>query len=552
MTQDKGSSAPSDPHPQTGTLSRLSATNLLEALDAGELTSVELASALMERAAVIDRAGPGLSSIIALAEDALDEAATLDAERRAGRRRGILHGLVVLVKDNIDTSGALGTTAGSLALSGSPPPVDAFCVGLLKEQGALVIAKTNLSEWANFRGKHSSSGWSAVGGQTLNPHALNRSPGGSSSGSAAAVAAGLAPLAIGTETHGSILCPAAACGTVGLKPTVGLISRTGIVPISASQDTPGPLARTVADAALLLEALAGGGENRMASGRRGAFVDPEDSATRLRPVGIDTAYRAAAGRRCESLRVGVVRGEPFRGYHGGVDALADVACEALSHAGAKLVDPVDVGPLPIPSDELVVLTHEMKVGVNAYLERRASGRGGGVTGGRRGRGASSGRAGGVARSLREVIAFNATEPAERLDLFNQDLLELCEETAGLDAPKYRAARTRNRRRSRSAGIDKVLASFGVDALLAPTMSPAWQIDHLNGDAHVGAAWSQAAIAGYPSISVPVGAIAGLPVAVTLWGAAWSEAVLLALAGAIESELGPAPPPRWQQEVRLLA
>ncbi|MGH9291239.1 MAG: amidase family protein, partial [Acidimicrobiales bacterium] len=350
-----------DPHPPSAELARLSATDILARLESGDVSSVEVVSGLMARVEALDSSGPAISSVVTLSGSALDEAAACDRERRAGQVRGPLHGLAVLVKDNIDTE-RLGATAGSFALSGSRPAGDAATVTALKAAGAVVLGKTNLSEWANFRSRPSSSGWSAVGGQTRNPHALNRSPGGSSSGSGAAVASGLAPLAVGTETNGSILCPAAACGIVGVKPTVGLVSRTGIVPIAASQDTAGPMARTVADVALLLEVLAGSTE----------VPDPEDRATRRRPPGLDSAYRAAAVLSCRGLRVGVVRDGAFSGFHGPTDAAAAVAVEALRAAGAKVVDPVLSPGRASQVDEMVVLFHEMKAGINSYLARRCS------------------------------------------------------------------------------------------------------------------------------------------------------------------------------------
>ncbi len=512
-----------DPHPSSAVLAFSTASELLGTLGSGELTSESLTDALIERIEALDGRGPQLHSIISLHEGALDEARRLDAERRSSKLRGPLHGLPVLVKDNIDTAGALGTTAGSYALATSPPRVDATLVSGLRAAGAIILGKTNLSEWANFRGRVSSSGWSAVGGQCRNPHGLDRSPGGSSAGSGAAVAAGFAPFGIGTETDGSILCPAAACGIVGLKPTVGLVSRAGIVPISPSQDTAGPMARSVSDVALLLEVLAAAGTDR------------RDAATFKRPPASPAVggYIEAARRSPAGLRVGIARGEGFSGYHLPTDEAAEVAYEALRAAGVELVDPVGCERAN-DDDELLVLKTEFKSALEHYLAKRGGGSGSALW------------------SLAEVVAFNEANAAERLDLFGQDLLVESAAAGALDDPGYLAAQERNWRRTRKDGIDAACERHGIKALVAPTMPPSWLIDHVNGDAHSAAAWGQAAVAGYPSITVPVGLHHGLPVAVALWGPAWSEATLLSLAAAIERGIGPGPPPSWRGATGLLA
>ena len=510
----------------------------------GDTTSVEITEQLIARIEAVDQAGPRLRSVLEIAPDALDTAAALDAERRAGHVRGPLHGVPVLVKDNIDTAAPLHTTAGSLVFGDSSPPRDAALVQALRDAGALILAKTNLSEWANFRGRPSSSGWSAAGGQTRNPHALDRTPGGSSSGSASAVAARLAPLAVGTETDGSIICPAAACGVLGLKPTVGLVSRTGIIPISGSQDTPGPIGRSVEDVALLLEVLAravGDGEDPLASAKR-------------RPSGHESHYVALIGDgNLSGLRVGVPREGGYFGYHPPTDRVFSSILETMAGLGAEIVDPCDApGPqLYSGEDELVVLAHEFRVGAEQYFARRAAG---------------DGRAPGLPRTLDDVIDHAEGTPAERKDLFGIELLVQAAETRGLDSPEYRAAFDANRKRSRSEGLDRL---FGVgsaagakrdghepgpvDLVAVPAMSPAWLIDHVIGDEYLGAGWSPPAVAGYPSATIPIGTVGDLPVGVALWGPPWSEAMLLRVMFALERALGPevtSPVPPFAESVSL--
>jgi len=508
----------SEPHVPSAEAGYLRAVPLLAALEASETTTVGVVGALLDRIEAVDRAGPRLRSVLSVDERALEVAAELDEERRSGRLRGPLHGVPVLVKDNIDTEGPLGTTAGSLALAGRFPASDATLVAQLRRAGALVLGKTNLSEWANFRGRPSASGWSAVGGQCRNPHGLDRTPGGSSSGSGAAVAAGLAPLAVGTETDGSILCPAAVNGIVGLKPTVGLVSRSGIVPISPSQDTAGPMGRTVEDVALLLEALAA------------EEPDFADLATSRRPAHGPGGYLAATRRSAEGLRVGVASGPGFSDYHPPTDAAAAVAVEALRAAGVEVVDDVACQGAD-DEDELLVLCTEFRWALADYLSRRSEAPG----------------------ALDDVIAFNEATAAERLDLFGQDLLVRSAASPGLDDAGYLAARQRNWDRTRRDGIDALLERHGVDALVAPAMGPPWLVDYVAGDSSAGAAWGQAAVAGYPSITVPVGLLHGLPVGLALWGRAWSETTLLTLAAALERELGTGSPrPAWAEATASIA
>ncbi|TDW15443.1 amidase [Kribbella kalugense] len=433
---------------------------------------------------------------------ALTDAARLDTERDDGRVRGPLHGVPILVKDNIDTAD-LPTTAGSLALADQPPPPDdAPLVRRLREAGCVILGKTNLSEWANFRGSASSSGWSAYGGLTRNPYALNRSAGGSSSGSGAAVAAGLAEYAIGTETNGSIVCPAALNGIVGLKPTVGLIPQQGIVPISHSQDTAGPMTKTVEQAAALLSVLTGG----------------------------QTDYpEACRGTDLSNVRIGVPRG-PLWGYSTGLDQVTEHALELLSRCGATLVDQLS---LPTPGgdeDQLQVLAHELKVDMAAYLASR-------VPGG--------------PRTLDDLIAFNKAHASEELQWFGQELFERAAATEGLGAPVYVAARLTALRAGRD-GIDNLLRDNQLDALISPSYSPAWAIDLVNGDHVLGSSSSHAALAGYPLLSVPSGTVSGLPVGVTFSGTARSEVTLIRLAHAFETARiaadGPFPTPELTQWV----
>jgi amidase len=504
-----------DPHPPSAQLAYAGLADLRRALDAGETTSVELAETLLARIAAIDAAGPQLRSVLAVDEAAVEAARERDAERARGAGRGPLHGIPVVVKDNLDTAG-FASTAGSLALISAPPARDAFVVGALRDAGAVILAKTNLSEWANFRSMRSSSGWSAVGGQTRNPFALDRSPSGSSSGSGAAVAAGLAPLAVGTETDGSILSPSAVTGLVGVKPTVGLVSRSGVVPVAVSQDTPGPMARSVVDAAALLGVLAGFDPADPSHARRPADL-PDDYRPFCRPDGLVGCRiglpRAAASERARFS---------FSGYHRASDALFAAAIAAMRDAGATVIESVAVPGAeqePEGDDELVVFCHEFHDGLDRYLGARVVATGGGP------------------RSLAEVVAFNTAHAEAELALFGQDLLERSVATGGLDDEAYRVARARCLEYSGPQGIDHALDGSGLDALAVLTTAPAWCIDHVNGDTFLGAGYSIAAVAGYPSITVPIGTVHGLPVGLAFLGRAWSEAVLFRLAAGLEAALG---------------
>jgi amidase len=457
--------------------------DLTAKLVSGELTSQALAEAYLERIDAIDRAGPVLRSVIEVNPDALEIAGALDVERAAGRVRGPLHGIPIMVKDNVDTADRMQTTAGSFALADSRPARDAPLVTMLRDAGALLLGKTNLSEWANFRSSRSSSGWSARGGQCRNPYVLDRSPCGSSSGSGTAVSANLCAVAVGTETDGSIICPSSLNGLVGIKPTVGLVSGEGIVPISHTQDTAGPMARTVADAAVLLAA--------MANMEVPFQLDP-------------SAIRGA--------RIGVARN--MAGFHKPVDAVFEDALAAIRDLGAELIDPADVPhATDLQEPEWELLKYEFKADVASYLTTVG---------------------GDVPTTLAGLIAFNvANADAEALGVFGQDIFEEAEEKGPLTDAAYLELLATCRRLSRDEGLDAVLAEHTLDAVVAPSGSPAWIIDHVLGDHYVGGNTSPAAVSGYPSITVPMGSVAGLPVGISFLGGSRTESRLIGLAFAFE-------------------
>jgi amidase len=466
----------------------------------GRLTSVALTQAHLDRIAALDRAGPALNAVIELNPDALAIAAERDAERQAGLVRGPLHGIPLLVKDNLDTADRMQTTAGSLALVGQKVPRDAHVVARLREAGAVLLGKTNLSEWANFRGSNSSSGWSSRGGQTRNPHALDRTPSGSSSGSAVAVAAGFGVVAIGTETNGSIVSPASANGIVGFKPTVGLVSRNGIIPIAASLDTAGPMARTVADAAIVLAAIAG--------------RDERDAATHAIPEGTLEGLRAPlpAGA-LRGARLGFVRG-PF-GFPARLDAPADRLIALLRAAGADVTDDVKLATLgKFGSATYEVLCYEFKDGLNRYL-------------------AELGRETPV-KTLADVIAFNEAHAAEVMPFFGQQDFLAAEKRGTLTAPGYLEALATCLRLARTEGLDAALDGGQFDALVMLTRGPATLIDHVMGEGGSGSSSTLPAVAGYPNVTVPATNLFGLPVGLSFVGRAWSDAQLLALAADFEA------------------
>jgi amidase len=485
-----------------------SVSDLQAAMASGRTTSRAIVQAHLDRVARLD---PALRSILELNPDALSIADALDRERRERGVRGPLHGIPVVLKDNVSTGDRMQTTAGSLALAGNRAPRDAFLVVRLREAGAVVLGKTNLSEWANIRSTHSSSGWSARGGQTRNPYALDRSPCGSSSGTAAAVAASLAPVGVGTETDGSIVCPSGATGLVGLKPTVGLVSRSGIVPISATQDTAGPMARSVADAAALLGALVG--------------VDPDDPATR------DSAGKASADYSrfldpdgLRGARIGVVRKKVY-GESPPADRIFDEAVAEMRRRGAVIVDPADIPHLgEYEEAELEVLLFELKDGLDGFLPRWAPGA--------------------RVKSLADVIAFDQAHAAEEMPWFGQELFVKAQAKGPLTSPAYRKALEKCRRLSRREGLDVVLARHRLDALVAPTGGPAWTIDLVNGDHFSQSSSTPAAVAGYPTITVPAGAAAGLPVGVSFIGKPWSEGMLIRLAHGFEQSTRKRQPPAF--------
>ncbi len=458
-------------------LDEITVDELQQGISSGKYTARSIAEKYLARIEAIDRSGPTLRSVIETNPDALAIADALDKERREHGPRGPLHGIPVLIKDNIDTADGMMTTAGSLALVGAKPPKDSFVARKLRDAGALILGKTNPSEWANIRSSHSTSGWSGRGGLTRNPYALDRNPCGSSSGSGAAVSANLSAIAIGTETDGSIVCPSSANGVVGIKPTVGLISRSGIIPISHTQDTSGPMCRTVRDAAILLGALAG--------------VDPEDAATlasRGKAVADYTKFLDPNGLR--GARIGVVR--KYFGFSDSVDALMEQSLDVLKKQGATVIDPADIETIgKTGENELNVLLYELKAGLNAYL-------------------AKLGPAAPV-HTLKEVIAFNERYREKEMPYFGQDLFIKAEAKGPLTTKEYLDALATNHRLMRADGIDATMDKLKLDALVAPTGGPAWLTDLVDGDGNGGGSASAAAIAGYPSISLPAGFICGLPV-----------------------------------------
>jgi amidase len=472
---------------------------LSDAMASGALGSADITRLYLERIVALDRAGPRLRSLIEVNAEAEEIAGRLDAERRSGRLRGPLHGIPVVVKDNIETSDRMSTTAGSLALEGYLAARDSHVVARLREAGAIILAKANLSEWANFRSTRSSSGWSARGGQCANAFAIDRNPCGSSSGSAAAVSANFCAAALGTETNGSVVCPASVNGIVGLKPTVGLVSRAGIIPIAHTQDTAGPMTRTVRDAATLLTVLAGS--------------DPRDAATAAAApfAGTDyTSFLDPGGLR--GARIGVERS--FFGAEPAVDDLMEEALRAMAAAGATLVDPANLATRQrIGAPSYRVLLYEFKADLEAYLE-------------------GAGRPNGMA-TLADLVAFNAANAEREMPWFAQEIFEQAVALGGLDSPEYREALEAARRLSRDEGIDALMEAHRLDAIVAPTTRAAWKTDLVNGDMGSAGASGPAAVAGYPSITVPNGTVHGLPVGILFFGRAWSEGTLLRLAYAYE-------------------
>jgi amidase len=483
--------------PKAFELDEATIAGLQAGMASGKYSAHSIAQTYLERIEEIDKSGPALASVIEVNPDALAIADGLDKERAQKQVRGPMHGIPVLIKDNIDTADRMQTTAGSLALVGSKPVRDAFVAQRLREAGAVILGKTNLSEWANIRSSHSSSGWSGRGGQTKNAYALDRNPCGSSSGSGAATAASLCAVAVGTETDGSVVCPASANGLVGIKPTLGLVSRAGIIPISHSQDTAGSMARTVRDAAILLGAMAG--------------VDARDSATAASAgkAAVDyTTFLDPNGLK--GARIGVAR--KYFGFSDPVDALMNQLVEEIKRAGAEVIDPAD-----LPShgkfgeSEFLVLLYELKADLNTYLAARP----------------------GAPGSLKEVILFNDNNKTKEMPYFGQDIFTKAEAKGPLTTKEYTDALEVNWRLSRKEGIDAVMDEHKLDAIVAPTAGPAWFTDWVNGDCSNGGSSNAAAVAGYPDITVPAGFIFGLPVGVSFFGRAWSEGTLLKIAYGFE-------------------
>ncbi len=500
--------APPAPHPD---LEETTLADLAARMSRGEIRAVDLVERYLARIDALDVQGPALRSVIERNPDAIAIAERLDQERREKGPRGPLHGVPILVKDNLDTGDRMETTAGSLALAGTRARADARVVARLREAGAVILGKTNLSEWANIRSSRSTSGWSGRGGQTKNPYALDRNPSGSSSGSAVATAANLCAASIGTETDGSIVSPASICGIVGLKPTVGLVSRTGIVPIAHSQDTAGPMTRTVSDAALILAAVA----------EPPAEADP--------PRFREALSRALTKNGAAGLRVGVARG--FNNISRAVTAIFDAAIEDLRRLGATIVDPVDLGPLAkIDDPEMMVLLSELKADLAAYLATRGPDT--------------------AVRTLADVVQWNAAHARAELSFFGQELFEQALQKGPLDGAAYKEALAACRRYARDEGIDAALRAHKLDVIAAPTGGPAWLTDLVNGDAFTGSSSTPAAVAGYPSITVPAGFLRGLPIGISFFAGAWSEPTLLRVAYAYEQATKRRAPPRYLPTVDL--
>ena len=473
-----------------------SVADLQEGYDSGAFSVEDVTRAYLDRIAYIDDGKTELNAILYVNPDALEIARSLDEELQAGKKRSLLHGIPIVLKDNIDTDD-MPTTAGSRALENSIPLKDASLVKQLRDAGAVILGKANLSEWANFRGELSSSGWSAVGGQTKNPYVLDRNPCGSSSGSAVAVSANLCVLAIGTETNGSIVCPSHANGIVGIKPTVGLISRSGIIPISWTQDTAGPMARTVEDAALCLNFL--------------TATDPADLKTLQNSRKVQPDYTAFLDKNAlQGKRIGYQTSYKEINYK--VDALMDAAIADLKRLGAEVIEIGDVLEDETGEQSFQVMLYEYKDGLNKYF-------------------ASLGPDAPI-KSLEDLIEFNRNDPVE-MEFYNQKYLEMAQEKEGLNTDAYLETLLKMIAGSRENGIDLTMDKYGLDAIIAPTGTPAWKTDHTNGDAFQFGSSSPAAQSGYPNITVPMGYIDDLPVGISFFGRAWSEDVLIGIAYAYE-------------------
>jgi amidase len=485
--------------PESFELDELTISELQQGLASGKYTSKSLVRKYLEHIADVDKSGPAINSVIEINPEAEAIAETLDRERKSKGSRGPLHGIPILIKDNIDTADRMLTTAGSLALLNSHAAQDAFIVQKLRDAGAVIIGKTNLSEWANFRSSHSSSGWSGRGGQTKNPYVLDRNPCGSSSGSGASTAANLCAASIGTETDGSIVCPSSANSLVGIKPTLGLVSRTGIIPIAHSQDTAGPMTRTVSDGAIMLSAIAG--------------IDARDKATRLSQGKSFADYTQFLNKDAlRGARLGIAR--KFFGFNDEVDRQLNALIAEMKKLGAVIIDPAEIPTSgKFDDSELEVLLYEFKADLNSYL----AGRGSTIQ----------------ARTLKQLIEFNEKNRDREMPYFGQELFVRAEAKGPLTSKEYRVALQKNLRLSRTQGIDYVMRRNRLDALLAPTGGPSWPTDWLNGDHFTGGYSTASAVAGYPHITVPAGYVFGLPIGLSFIGGAYSEPKLIGLAYAFE-------------------
>ena len=492
--------APPNASPAAFELDELTVADLQNGMASGKYSAHSLTRKYLERIEDLDKRGPAINAVIEINPDALAIASERDKQRKDGRMNlRPLHGIPVLIKDNIDTHDRMKTSAGSLALAGSTPLQTAFVVQKLLYAGAVIIGKTNLSEWANFRSSHSSSGWSGRGGQTKNPYVLDRNPCGSSSGTGAAIAANFAAVGVGTETDGSVVCPSNACSLVGIKPTLGLVSRAGIIPIAHSQDTAGPMCRTVTDAAILLHAMTG--------------MDPRDPVTETMPLKALNSYsKFLDANGLKGARIGVQR--KSHGFNDAVDKLMHESIDVIKRLGATVIDPADIPTQgKFDDSEFEVLLYEFKADLNKYL-------------------ASLGPSAPV-KSLKEVIDFNEKNRDRELRYFGQDIMVKAQAKGPLTERKYRLALAKNHRLTRTEGIDAVMNKHRLDAIIAPTGGPPWPTDLVNGDHFTGGYSSASAVAGYPHITVPAGYVFGLPVGISFFGRAWSEPKLITYAYALE-------------------
>lgn len=504
------------PEIQPFELDEITIADLQEGMKSGRFTARSLVEKYTSRIEEVDKNGPHLNSIIEMNPDATAIAESLDRERQEKGPRGPLHGVPIVIKDNLDTADRMMTTAGSLALVGAKPPKDSFVAQKLRAAGAVLLGKTNLSEWANIRSSHSTSGWSGRGGLTKNPYALDRNPCGSSSGTGAAVSGNLVAIGIGTETDGSIVCPSSSNGLAGIKPTVGLVSRAGIIPISHSQDGAGPMCRTIRDAATLLGALTG--------------VDPDDPATAASAGKSQTDYtRYCDPKGLKGARIGVAR--KYFGFSDAVDATMNESLEVMKKEGAVLVDPADIETLGKFDDtELLVFMYELKADLNAYLARLGPGA--------------------PVRTLKEIIDFNERNHQKEMPYFGQDLFVKAEAKGPLTEKEYVDALAKNHQLARTDGVDAVMDKYHLDALVAPTGGPAWLTDLINGDHVAGGSSNAAAVAGYPNINVTAGFVSGLPIGISFFGRAWSEPVLIRLAYAFEQATKARQAPRFLPTIKL--